>query len=301
MHPPSAAWLLRIAVVGGLSLGGCASRQLPKDAWGYCAPPEPPPMAWLEDPVPDHAMRAERIAALLGVADEVRQAQGRGSAAETAQVVLLERVEVTRTLLEATVAELECERERSRQLAAHLEARMERWTTRFTISSIVVGAATTITSGLLLGSNTSSSSQEVVAVSGGALTGALALVSLFDHPRIEIKHERNALADVWFGPRVPSTFPLVVWAYLTRPEFSNEQAESIRAHVVARWKEVQLGGDALDVALLFGAGGRYDAVNLNLRAAMLDQVEAEVRLMNQDLATLVAGPTARGPGASNRP
>ena len=295
MRHPSAAWLVRIAVAGGISLGGCASRQVPKGAWGYCAPPEPPPMAWTEDPLPRHASRAARIAALLGVSDEVREAQGQGSAAQTARVVLLERVEVTRTILEATVAELECERERSRQLASHLEARTERWTTRFTISSILVGAATTIASGLLL-SNTSTLPQEVVAVGGGALTGGLALVSLSSHPRIEIKHERNALADVWLGPRVPSTFPLVVWAYLARPEFSNEQAESIRAHVVARWKEVQVEGDALDVALLFGAGGWYDADSLNLRAAMLDQVEAEVRLMNQDLATLVAGPSPRAAG-----
>ncbi len=198
MQHRSVDWLVRIAVVGGVSLGGCASRQLPKDAWGYCAPPEPPPMAWREDPVPRHASRAERIAALLGVSDEVRQAQGQGSAAQTARVVLLERVEITRTVLEATVAELECERERSRQFASHLQARKERWTTRFTISSIVVGAATTIVSGLLLGSNTSTVSQEAVAVSGGALTGGLALVPLFDHPRVEIKHERNGLADVWF-------------------------------------------------------------------------------------------------------
>ena len=223
----------------------------------------PPPMSWREDPVPSHASRAERIAALLGVSDEVRQARGQGSGAQTAQLILLERVEVTRTVLEATVAELECERERSQQLASHLEARQERWTTRFTISSIVVGAATTITAGLLLRSNTDWLSQAVVGVSGGALTGGLALVPLFAHPRIEIEHQRNALADVWFGPQVPSTFPLVVWAYLTRPGVLRTNRRSRSASTSSRAGRRSSHGRrrARSSTLLFGPGGWYDAAN----------------------------------------
>lgn len=291
MHPLSADWLVRIAGASCISLCACASGQVPKGAWGYCAPPEAPREPWREDPVPRRASRVERTAALLGISDEIREARaGDGSQAQAARVIVLERLELTRTVLEATVAELDCEHERAQQIAVYLEARKERVTTRFTISSIVVGAATTIVAGLLSSSNTGGSSQEVVAVSGGALTAGLALVPLFDRPRIEIEHERNALGDVWFGRRVSSTFPVVVWAYLTRPEFSNEQAQSIREHVVARWKEVQLHGDTSESTLLFGAGGRYDATTLNLRAAMLDQVKAEVRLMNQDLAALLAAP-----------
>jgi hypothetical protein len=283
-------------VAGCVALGACAGQlQSPEKAgaWGFCAPPEAPPRAMPEDPVPRQASRGERIAALLGISDEIREARAaREGQALAARMVVLEQVELTRTVLEATVAELDCESERSSQLASYLQSRKDRWTTRFTIASVVVGAATTIASGVLVGTNSGVISQEVVAVSGGALAAGLALVPLFDHPRLEIKHPRNPLADVWLGPRVSSTFPEVVWAYLTRPEFSNSQAQSIRANVVARWKEYQRHGTDVDVGLQFGAGGRYDATNLTLRTAMLEQIKAEVRLMNQDLATLVAAPGA---------
>jgi hypothetical protein len=284
-----------LGVAACVALGACATGGYPAGEWGYCAPPEDPPRAMPEDPVSPNASRVERIAALLGVTDELREAQAAppdGSGALGARLVLLEQVAATRTILEATVAELDCERERSVQIAAYLQAKTDRSTTRFTLSSVLVGAATAIASGVLVGANANDVSQEVVAVSGGALAGTLAIIPLFDHPRMEIRHERNALADVWFAPRRPAIIPEVVWAYLARPAFSNSQTRSIRENIVARWKEYQLG-DGLDVPLLFGAGGWYDAASLNLRGAMLDQVKAEVRLMNQDLAALLAAPNAR--------
>lgn len=284
-----------IAVVGCVAFGACATGQAPTGgAWGFCAPPEALPVAWREDPAPARASRVEQIAALLGVSDELRETRTEQPAdepwARTGRVVMLERLEVTRTILEATVAELDCERERAVQIASSLHARKERSTLRFTISSIVMGAATTIASSVLAGANASVWSQEVVALSGGAITAGLAVMPLFDHPTVELQHERNILADVWLGPREPSTIPPVVWAYLTRPAFSNERRTSIRANVVARWKAYELQGVAFDPALLFGTRGRYDAATLDLRAAMLDQIKAEVRLMNQDLATLGATP-----------
>jgi hypothetical protein len=266
------------------ALSACASGPATASAWGFCAPPEELPVAWQEDPAPGDASRGEQIAALLGVSDEVRQPDS-----TPARVVVLERVALTRTVLDATVAELDCERERTLQIAAVLHAKQERTTTRFTIASIVVGAATAGVSGVLVSADTNPSSQGLVAVGGGALTAGLALLPLFEHPQVELAHERNVLADVRLGPRVSRSFPPVVWAYLTRPTFSNEQARSIRENVVARWKEHDLRRDGVDLAALFGARGLYDAPALDLRAAMLAQVKAELRLMNQDLATLLVG------------
>ena len=56
-----------------------------------------------------------------------------------------------------------------------------------------------------------------------------------------------------------------------------------------RWKTFQdIKDDPAAVALLFGAGGRYDADMLRTRATMLDEVKAEVDLMNQDIAAMAA-------------
>jgi riboflavin biosynthesis pyrimidine reductase len=269
--------------------GACASAPTPKSGWGFCAPPEALSVPWREDPLPPGASRVQQAAALLGVSDELREAAAPTNEGRAARVVVLERLALTRTVLEATVAELDCERERSLQLAALLHARKERSTTRFTIASIVVGAGTAIAGGFLASADTNPTSQGLVAIAGGAVTAGLALVPLFDHPQVELEHERNVLADVWLGPRESRLFPTVVWAYLTRPEFSNGQATSIRANVVARWKEHDLQRRDVDLAALFGARGLYDAQALDLRAGMLGQVKAEVRLMNQALAPLFVG------------
>jgi hypothetical protein len=279
----SAGAALTLLTSACAALSACASGPATSGAWGFCAPPEALPVTWREDPAPPDASRGQQIAALLGVSEERRQV-----GETTARVVVLERLAITRTVLDATVAELDCERERTLQIAALLHARKERTTTRFTIASIVVGAATTIIAGVLVSADTSPTAQGLVAVGGGALTAGLALVPLFDHPQVELTHERNVLADVWLGPRVSRSFPVVVWAYLTRPQFSNEQERSIRENVVARWKEHDLQRGTFDRATLFGARGLYDAQALDLRAAMLAQVKAEVRLMNQDLSALFA-------------
>jgi hypothetical protein len=295
MLPRSAGAALALLTLACAAPSACASGPATSSAWGFCAPPEKLPVAWREDPVAPDASRGQQIAALLGVTQEMRQGDaGDQAVARAARVAVLERLVATRTVLDATVAELDCERERTLQIASLLHAKKERSTTRFTIASIVVGAATAIVTGALASADTSPSSQGLVAIGGGFLTAGLALVPLFDHPQVELAHERSVLADVWEGPRVSRAFPPVVWAYLTRPQFSNEQVRSIRENVVARWKEHDLRLAAVDLTALFGARGLYDADTLDLRAAMLGQVKAEVRLMNQALAPLFVdqGPDA---------
>jgi hypothetical protein len=81
----------------------------------------------------------------------------------------------------------------------------------------------------------------------------------------------------------------VVWAYLSRREFSNEQRASIRDKIVERWHRYQgLEQEPDDTSALFGAGGRYDADLLQTRAQMLDEVRAEVDLLSQDLESLAS-------------
>jgi hypothetical protein len=207
----------------------------------------------------------------------------------------LQRLDFTRTTIEATVAELDCEGERAEQLAAYLERRQNTTTTRLTIASIVTAAVTGIATGFLQQDH-ELPAEETIAAVGGTATAMLALAPLWVGPTVSFHHSRNFLTDIWEGPREASVFPEIVWAYLSRPEFSNEKIEAIRKRVIARWEEYQSAdGQVLErprrggpPPLLFGAGGRYDAKTLRQRANMLDQIKAEVALMNQDLAALSA-------------
>ena len=159
-------------------------------------------------------------------------------------------------------------------------------TTRYlTVASLVAASLTGIASGILMADNASSGSQAAVGISGASVTGGLGFAALVVHPSIDFHHERNLLADVWQGPRVSTLYPPVVWAYLSRPEFSNDGLSPIRTKIVKRWRAF---GDLDDerAKLLFGTGGSYHADTLHARSAMLDQVKAEVELLNQELAVL---------------
>jgi hypothetical protein len=287
----SLRWSIRLALTLALLclLGGCISSiQAATGISAYCSPPSASHGGWTEDQVGATASRAERIAALLGVSDELDHVRHLpASESQAARLLILERLDFARTTIEATVAELDCEGERAEQLSTYLEQKEERSTMRLTVASITVGAATGIVSAFLSTADTSTAVQGTVAVVGGTATGALALVPLGQSPKVEFRHERNMLTDIWEGPPESTAFSDLVWAYLSRAEFSNQQVESIRARIVSRWLEFRtLAQESSESPLLFGAGGWYDAETLRRRAAMLDQVKAEVRLMNQDLAEL---------------
>ncbi len=284
-----ALFLIPLLSTASTASTACAPATLP--GGGYCAPPALVPWSIASDPPPPaSADRTERLAALLGLRDAlVERRASHATASAESRVRALERIELARVAVAATVAELDCEGERAEQAADYLTRSGSNAVQRLTVASVLVAAGTSIAGVLLSTRNARADVQDTVAVSGGALTVGLGLGSLYVRPRVEFTHPRNLLADVWNGPATSTTYAQPVWAYLARPEFSNDQRDPIRAHVIARWRTFeQLQSDPSCTSLLFGAGGAYDAEQLRARAAMLDEVKAEVDLENQDLAVLAA-------------
>jgi hypothetical protein len=100
----------------------------------------------------------------------------------------------------------------------------------------------------------------------------------------------NILGEVWRGD-AHSSFSAVVWAYLTRPQFSRTGDKSLRDYLVTTWKESgRLGSDPSkpfeELTALFGEGGTYDASGLDDRASMLSDVREVISLMNHGLQHL---------------
>jgi hypothetical protein len=267
---------------------GCAAC-VPEAALGggaFCAAPSASTPFSSEPPPPAGAPREERTAALLGV----RALLAKGLHDEATKIYLLSRVEEARLTIAGTRAELDCAGERAKQAADYLAQSQQRAVHALTVGSIAAAAATTIVSVFLSTGQTSTWTQNGFAIGGGAVTAGLGLASLQIDGHVRLDHPRNPLADVWFGPKESSVFPPVVWGYLTQPEFSNDQRQPIRANLVDRWIRFQgiRKDDPKIVALLFGAGGTYDEKTLRMRASMIDQLKAEVDLMNQDIAALAA-------------
>jgi hypothetical protein len=270
-----------------LAAVGCAHAAFPSAT--YCHPPAPP-AAWAipeGPPPPSDADRVERLAALIGLRGVVLELRSQATLSADSRRLAVERIQTVRVLIGATAAQLGCESLRASEAADFLSREGATAVQGLTIASVLVAAGTTI-AGVFLSTNDAKSGVQVgVAIGGGAVTAGLGLGSLYVHPTLDFPHPHNLLAEVWRGPRTSAEFPGPVWAYLTRPEFSNDQKQSIRESMIERWRMYgTVESDASAIALLFGAGGRYDVDRLRTRAAMLDQVRAEVELENQEIAAL---------------
>jgi hypothetical protein len=257
---------------------------------GYCDPPARANLQLRADPTPNaSAPRSERLAALLGLSATLLERRATGELSIESRVRVLERIEAARLSVAASSAELDCESQRAEQTANYLAHGETSAVQGLTVASIAAAAAAAIAGVFLSTANASHAAQNIFAIAGGVVTAGLGLGSLYVHPQIAYGHARNLLSDLWRGPSESANYAPVVWAYLSRREFSNQQRESIREKIVARWRRYQgVVQDPADVATLFGSGGTYDAELLQTRAKMLDEVRAEVDLFNQDLETLAA-------------
>ncbi|MGA3120863.1 MAG: hypothetical protein ABSF69_08860 [Polyangiaceae bacterium] len=276
---PSRLWA-SVFLLGALP--GCITATV---RGGYCAPPSRAALSLAPDPPPgDSAPREEHVAALVGLSGMTAEV----TRSDCARVQIVERVELASLAIGAASAELDCESERAEQAADYLARAQATSVQGLTIGSIAAATLTGIAGVFLSTRGAPALAQDTLAVSGGTVTAGLGLASFFVPRRTSYEHERNLLADVWVGPATSETYPPVIWTYLTRAAFSNSQRAPIRDGIVGRWKQFQQVADSATAAMLFGRGGSYDVDSLRLRAAMLDEVRAEVELARQDLAALAA-------------
>ena len=275
-----------VALAAAASALGCAPATTLRG--GYCAPPSAVALPLAEDPPPSpSAPRIEHLAALLGVRAILEKPPASRAVEERQRA--LERIVLAHLAIAAVTAELACEAERAEHAAAFVAREKSAQVQGLTLGSIGAATLTGIAGVALSTSNASKATQVGVGAGGAGVTAGLGVASLYVAPTIEFEHPRNLLTDVWRGPVISAAYAPVVWAYLTRPVFSNDQHDAIRARIVARWMRVQkLDTSPEAAALLFGGGGKYDSETLHARAVMLDAVSAEVELENQDLAALTA-------------
>ncbi len=198
---------------------------------------------------------------------------------------MLTRLLSAQTQIASLAAELDCEGERADQLATYLDEQDDRRIRRLTIGSVVVGAITTVVTAFISGDN----ADKITGISGGLASAALGGAAAFSsNQRVPFQHQRNLLTDVWEQKKTSSTYSPAVWYVLNEKSFSNSQQYSIAHNIRQRWLDYVLSGTSdAERALYFGAGGAYRADDLHTRANMLNQLQSSVRLINQELQSLL--------------
>ncbi|MBO0948470.1 hypothetical protein J2I46_07770 [Fibrella sp. HMF5405] len=194
----------------------------------------------------------------------------------------------------ATAAALvDCDSKRATLTATLLTRRENSREKRMTISAITIGAVAVIGASLL-----NLHEQHLTAdwfhIAGGVGEGGLGVLALRQKPpRAEYSHPRNPLREIWTHTGTSTVFPPLVWYYLTKPQTDNSQSLADALH--SRWELLvsldEKAGNSRkhkhrEIAY-FGDGDTYTAEELTVRAAMLGQLETELRLMNNDLTILL--------------
>jgi hypothetical protein len=124
---------------------------------------------------------------------------------------IFNRLLLASTELQSVAAELDCESERSKQLANYLDQINDTRVQRLTILSVVTGAATAIVTSV----STDHKTQVSVGVNGSIISALCGGSAIFSSKKcIEVKHFRNLLADIWNSPKTSTIYPPFIWFVL---------------------------------------------------------------------------------------
>jgi len=201
---------------------------------------------------------------------------------------IINRISLFRTQVASVAAELDCEGERADQLSVYVEKIDLVRTRNLTVASVVTGAVAGVAAALLQGDDAN-----VVAITGGVASAVFGLFSLSSSKKVEFKHPRNLLHDLWFLPQHSRYYPATVWNMLSHSIFSNSKESSVAYNLRRSWQNYS----ALEptdkksdekIKLLMGDGGLYSADDLKLRANMINQLQASVKLIDQDIQGLLS-------------
>ena len=204
---------------------------------------------------------------------------------------ILQQINIASLEISSVVAELDCEEERVEQFANYFDQIERRVENRFTIAAIITGATGAITAGLLATNGNDVLAEQVGMATGVAEAFYGAYMIFYKRPSIEFMHDRNVLSDIWLAPKVSFLYPPSVWYYMNyTPKGSSTNLNKLET-LKRRWRNLSdLNGENKEVLEIiekqFGKGGKFTADDFFTRSNMIDQLEAQITLMKQDLVQL---------------
>lgn len=191
------------------------------------------------------------------------------------------KVYLANSEIDAIAAELDCESQRVDQITQYVEAMNAKQTTRLTVASIVIGAATGIAGALVSNGNW----VKGIAIGGGVAGAGTSLATLNPKgKKIELMHKRNLLRNVWLQQNNNDLSPFL-WFMLTEKRISNTGNNSLLVNLKHRWVRFHFNGkeEEGNASVNFSEGGIYRVDDLHDRSAMLNQLRVEVRSLEQYL------------------
>lgn len=183
--------------------------------------------------------------------------------------------------LHSLMSAIDCEEEKSDQIASYLEKALRKKERNLTVAAIITGAVVGVSAGIILASdNPQNDWAEYIGIAGGLTEVFLGLSILKLDRKVIIRHPKNILRDVYIAEERPIYFPPSTWYYFNSKKHS-QQRISLKEQLVERWDTYNLTDEGM--ALLLSDGGTYSPDLLKNRSEMLDQLESQLSLISKDL------------------
>lgn len=198
---------------------------------------------------------------------------------------ITDRLMLTTIEINALASELDCNGERINKLADYIDNINNKQTKNLTVASVTLGALTTMATVLIRNNNASN----IVGVSGGLLSAGLGALTISPKgKKIDLKLQRNLLRNIWYNDNSDEAYPNSIWAIINEKQFSNSGENDLQESIKNRWTQYNFDGkiDPKAQKLFFDDGGIYTADDLHSRANMLNELQATIRSLEQDLKSL---------------
>lgn len=201
------------------------------------------------------------------------------------------KIDLASLEISSVAAELDCEEERISQVASYLKENEMKRETRLTVGSIILGSLTAVVTGALITSKDKSSAADYIGIGVGLTDAAIGAMILTNKRKIEFKHPRNVLREIWLATETSSVYPPSIWYYLNYKNPGINNGVSLREQLIEKWKafgQVRTFNKSKSkgIEIYFSDGGNYSTDQLENRANMYDQIESSIKLMKQDLRYL---------------
>jgi hypothetical protein len=192
----------------------------------------------------------------------------------------------------AVAAELDCEEEFADQIATRLAASDSRRSARLTAGAILAAAAGAVASAVLLARDNNGRAFEIVGMAVAAIETTFGVMLFRSEGAVHVAHRDNLLVHLLEVPNSSRYFPEPTWQFLRSAHDSAAGALSRRELLLREWEREGLVHHSAGKTRphpkqpYFSEGGSYTAQQLRQRADMLDQTEAVVNLLLQELSVL---------------
>lgn len=193
-----------------------------------------------------------------------------------------ERISLSQMELSSMIAIADCERDRSMQLASHLDILTNKEMNRLAVRSLLSTVTGTSLAAILELTGNTNQLYLAADVAFALLAGYFAYQSVNIETKGYLGHSHNLLRELKDKPSKPELFYSTVWNFLNNENYPNEPSE--RNEILHLWSKYEVTAE--DEKLFYSDGGKYSSPQLYKLVLKYDTLKTRMAYMQIELRQL---------------